>query len=329
MTLKSDSINISEPRPRPRRFKRTYWNGFEPYFLNTYLTSTTAATTSVVDGQQRLTTLLLMLIKFYRLLKKIEDNPDNRGKTFSSKVVEQLIFETDDFGDAQRFKIFNDNRESAFRALVEGGVVEKTDQTRTRIAENFRVIDQYFEQFLHDDQSGTYDLVKATYYLTYLLDRISIVEIRIERQENVAMIFEVVNDRGLGLRPYEILKGKLIGNLTGAKKEDANKVWTALQERYFKAVLTNATEKSLDLDLFFQTYFRAKFADTESEYERFEGGYHYEMYRNPKVRAFFGDYQNRELLFDLITREIKLLRRALSGAADKLRSRALSVQQAS
>lgn len=64
---------------------------------------------------------------------------------------------------------------------------------------------------------GSYDLVKLTYYLTYLLDRISIVEIRIERQENVAMIFEVVNDRGLGLKPYEILKGKLIGNL-GARQ---------------------------------------------------------------------------------------------------------------
>lgn len=290
----------------PKEVQEDVLERFEPYFLNTYLTSTTAATTSIVDGQQRLTTFLLILIKLYRVLKKVEENPANQGKTFSSKVVAQLIFETNDFGAAERFKIFNENREAAFRALEQGAAVETTDQTRTRISENFtKAIDPYFETFLKGSQPGEYDLVKTTYYLTYLLDRVSIVEIRIERQENVAMIFEVVNDRGLGLKPYEILKGKLIGNLSGAKKEQANAIWTDLQERYFKAELKNSTEKSLDLDLFFQTFFRAKFADSESEYEKFEGDYHYEMYRNDRVKKYFGDYQIKDLLFNRITADIK------------------------
>jgi hypothetical protein len=133
------------------------------------------------------------------MLLKVEQLSENRGKTFSAKVVEQLIYETDDFGAAERFKIFNENREVAFKALVEGREVEAVDQTRTRIAENYnKVIDPYLEDLLKGHQPGEYDLVKTTYYLTYLLDRISIVEIRIERQENVAMIFEVVNDRGMG-----------------------------------------------------------------------------------------------------------------------------------
>jgi uncharacterized protein with ParB-like and HNH nuclease domain len=291
----------------PTEIQEDVMERFEPYFLNTYLTSTTttAANMSIVDGQQRLTTLLLILIKLYRMLKKVEANPDNQKKTFSSKVVELLVFETNDFGSAERFKIFNENRETAFRALTEGCDVEKTDQTRTCISENFKLIDQYFEEFLKGPEPGTYDLAKTTYYLTYLLDRVSIVEIRIERQENVAMIFEVVNDRGMGLQPYEILKGKLIGNLNGPKKEQANQVWTSLQEQYFKAELKNATDKNLDLDQFFQTFFRAKFADSENDYEKFGSDYHYEMYRNPKVRAYFRDYQNRDLLFERITVDIK------------------------
>jgi uncharacterized protein with ParB-like and HNH nuclease domain len=290
----------------PKEIQEDVLERFEPYFLNTYLTSTTPAATAIVDGQQRLTTLLLILIKLYRVLKKVEENPANQGKTFSSKVVAQLIFETNDFGNAERFKIFNPNREAAFKALVDSSVVETTDQTCTRIAENFnKVIDPYFETFLKGQQPGEYDLVKTTYYLTYLLDRVSIVEIRIERQENVAMIFEVVNDRGEGLRPYEILKGKLIGSLLGTKKEQANAIWTDLQERYFKAEIKNSTEKSLDLDMFFQAFFRAKFADTESEYEKFEGDYHYEMYRNDRVKKYFGDYQNKDLLFSRISADIK------------------------
>jgi uncharacterized protein with ParB-like and HNH nuclease domain len=104
----------------PEEIKNDVLERFFPYFLNTYLTSTVAATTSIVDGQQRLTTLLLILIKLYRVLKKVEETPGNAGKTFSSRVVEQLIFETNDFGAAGRFKIFNENRETAFQALVEG-----------------------------------------------------------------------------------------------------------------------------------------------------------------------------------------------------------------
>jgi uncharacterized protein with ParB-like and HNH nuclease domain len=292
-------------KTRPTEIQAHVLDKFEPYFLNTYLTSTTAANTSIVDGQQRLTTLLLILIKFYHILKAAETVPENKGKTFASKVVEQLIFETDDFGAAERFKIFNENREAAFKALAEGGIVVRTDQTRTGIAENYALISQYYDEFLKGDQPGTFDLVKTTYYLTYLLDRISIVEIRIERQSNVAMIFEVVNDRGLGLKPYEILKGKLIGGLAGDQKEEANTIWTGLQERYFKAELKNTTEKTLSLDLFFQTFFRAKFADTENDYEKFEGDYHYEIYRNPRVRKYFCDFQDQALLFDRICGDIK------------------------
>lgn len=292
-------------RSDPREIQEEVKEKFEPYFLNTYLTSTTATHTSIVDGQQRLTTFLLVLIKLHQILRTAEEDPGNRGKTFSSKIVEQLIFEADDFGGAERFKIFNENREAVLRALVNKSAVPLGGQTATRMAMNFEIISQYYDGFLTADMPGTLDLVKTTYYLTYLLDRISIVEIRIERQENVAMIFEVVNDRGLGLRPYEILKGKLIGGLSAGERESANVIWTNLQERYFRAELKNTTEKYLDLDSFFQTFFRAKFADSEGEYERFERDYHYETYRNDKIRSYFGDFQDRRLLFSRITKDIK------------------------
>lgn len=290
----------------PRDIQEDVLANFDPYFLNTYLTSKSAANTAIVDGQQRLTTLLLILIKLYRVLKTLEEVHSNHGKTFSSKVVEQLIFETDDFGDAGRFKIFNENREAAFKALVEGKEVKRADQSCTRMAENFQIISAWFDVFLAESPQGPVDLVKTTYYLTYLLDRISIVEIRIERQDNVAMIFEVVNDRGLGLNPYEILKGKLIGGLPNQEKEKANQVWTKLQEDYFKVELKNTTEKAIDLDNFFQTYFRSKFADSENDYDKFsKEGYHYEMYRNTRVRAFFSEFKDTSLLFHKIIGEIR------------------------
>lgn len=235
-------------KTQPKEIQEDVLERFQPYFLNTYLTHTTASNTSIVDGQQRLTTLLLVLIKLYDMVRVVEKEAP--GKTFSSKTIQQLIFETNDFGEAERFKIYNENREEALRSLIEGREVEARDETRRRIKDNYKWISDYFDSFLGVG-SGNVDTVKMTYYITYLLDRISIVEIRIERQENVAMIFEVVNDRGLGLRPYEILKGKLIGNLTGRQKEKANEVWTELQNKYFAAVLKNTTDRTIDLDTFF------------------------------------------------------------------------------
>lgn len=297
-------IQYDRPQCHPAEIKLDVFKRFEPYFLNTFLTHESMGDSSIVDGQQRLTTLLLILIKLYQVLKEIEVDPLNNGKTFRSQKLEELIFESNDFGGVTRFKIYNENREEAFRALIENHQIEKKDETQRRISENYGIVSAYYDTFLKDG-AKIWDLTKITYYINYLLDRISIVDIRIERQDNVAMIFEVVNDRGLGLKPYEILKGKLIGSLPDAQKEKANRVWTDLQEKYFNAEIRNSTERTIDLDTFFRAFFRAKFADSETEYESFENDYHYEMYRNAKVRAFFGDFKDKDKLFSRITRDLK------------------------
>ena len=299
----------------PQEIQAAVQSHFEPYFLNTYLTHSTATNIFIVDGQQRLTTFLLILIRLYQILtafeadKKAQDDdhcPYFRQKTFSSGTLETLIFESDDFGDAARFKIFNENREATFRQIVEGEQVVPKDETQQRIIENFGTITSYFEDFFGMKVSpGRYDIAKLTYYITYLLDRISIVEIKIEKQQNVATIFEVVNDRGLGLKPYEILKGKLIGNLPPGKKEGANEVWTRLQNDYFNAEIKNSMESKLDLDSFFRTFFRAKFADSETDYEKYEDDYHYEIYRDPKIRSYFKDFTDSSLLYDRIMGDIQ------------------------
>ena len=299
----------------PEKIQAAVQEHFEPYFLNTYLTHSTATTIYIVDGQQRLTTLLLILIRLYQILKTFEgeknheeDDPYFKQKTFSSKTLEKLIFESNDFGDAARFKIFNENREKIFHQIVKYEQVTPTDETQKRICDNFEIVCNYFRDFLGSkDHPDRYDITKITYYITYLLDRISIVEIKIEKQQNVATIFEVVNDRGLGLKPYEILKGKLIGNLPLPMKEKANKVWTQLQNDYFNAEIKNSTESKLDLDYFFSTFFRAKFAGSENDYEKFdrERDYHYEVYRDPKIGSYFKYFTDSELLYNRIVKDIK------------------------
>ena len=293
-------------RTAPKEIQQDVLENFDPYFLNTYLTHTSPTATSIVDGQQRLTTLLLILIKIYQILQQIADIPEAQGKTFVPDTLDKLIFEKDDFGIATRFKIFNPNREVQLRALVDGTACTPTDETQRRLMENFITISSYFDEYFSSksDISG-FDLVKLTYYITYLLDRVSIVEIRIERQDNVAMIFEVVNDRGLGLKPYEILKGKFIGNLPQKEKEESNQIWIALQDLYYRTELKNTTETSIDLDDFFRIYFRSKFAKNADDYKAFESHYHYEIYRRPELRTHFGEFKDHLVIFNRIENEIQ------------------------
>jgi len=296
----------NRPKTHHKDIQADVLERFEPYFLNTYLTHTTASNIYIVDGQQRLTTLLLIFIKLWKIIITVEKDASYNNITFKSQLLEKFIFESDDFGELTRCKIFNENRESTFRSLIEDTEINPTDETQRRIKDNYRIISDYYDIFLSDnDQPGRYDVTKLTYYISYLLDRISIVEIKIEQQKNVATIFEVVNDRGIGLKPYEILKGKLIGNLPGEKREKANQIWTELQNSYFNALLKNSTEAVLDLDSFFRAFFRAKFADSENDYEKFEVDYHYEIYRNPKIRKYFKDFTDTDLLYRRITEDIQ------------------------
>ncbi len=289
----------------PKEIQQDVLENFEPYFLNTYLTHTSPTATGIVDGQQRLTTLLLMLIKVYQILQQVEANPEAQGKTFKPGALRPLIFEEDDFGGATRFKIFNTNREVQLRALVDGENFTPKDETQKRLKENFAFVAAYYDKYFHSDSDPIgFDLPKLTYYISYLLDRVSIVEIRIERQDNVAMIFEVVNDRGLGLKPYEILKGKFIGNLPTKEKEEANQIWVDLQDLYYRTELRNTTETAISLDDFFRIYFRSKFAKSENDYVAFERDYHYEIYRRDDLRKYFGEFRDHSVLFGRIKNEI-------------------------
>lgn len=291
----------------PKNIKKDVLEKFKPYFLNTYLTCKTNHYVSIVDGQQRLTTFLIMLIALKQLVAEIHEDENYAVKTISTATLEKLIFESDDFGQPEYYKIYNPNRQDAFNFIL--GKLESyepEDETQKRILENFKTISAYFNSLFKFDNSETpIDVTKLTYYIYYILEKLNIVEIHIEQQENVATIFEVVNDRGLGLKPYEILKGKFLGNLYNQQKEKANEIWVELQNKYYNSVIKNSTENEIDLDTFFKLYLRAKFADTENDYKKFEDKYHYEIYSNQKILNFFHRFEDTEKLYQWVVNDFK------------------------
>ncbi len=291
----------------PKEIKADVVSRVKPYFLNTYLTSKTANYISIVDGQQRLTTFLIILIKLRQLVDEVHRNANYVTKTVSVNTIEKLIFEADDFDNPEYYKIYNPNRQAVFDSILANKTdFDAKDETQKKILENYIIISKYLNQFFKPASGDlAIDVNKLTYYIYYILEKLSIVEIKIENQENVATIFEVVNDRGLGLSPYEILKGKFIGNLPQQQKEKANEVWVKLQNDYYNSQIKNSTENDIDLDTFFKIYLRGKFADSENEYKKFEDKYHYEIYQNEKILEFFKRFEDNQRLYDWVINDFK------------------------
>jgi uncharacterized protein with ParB-like and HNH nuclease domain len=229
------------------------------YYLNTYVTNVVDGRVYIVDGQQRLTTLSLILIKLRHL-----------AKTFDSELLgwlEQKI--SGQQGFQRQFWMNHVGHRPTQQALYDGSSPEEipteSGVTAQNMLANYKIISGFLDQELPDKHRF------ETFVFYYLL-RLVLINLSVE-QTDVSMVFEVINDRGVRLRPYEILKGKLLGQIDKLELD---------QGRYNELWETKASEingfKEDELDSFFRFFLRAKFADTRKEGQRFDGDYHRAMF---------------------------------------------------
>jgi uncharacterized protein with ParB-like and HNH nuclease domain len=229
------------------------------YYLNTYVTNVVDGRFYVVDGQQRLTTLSLILIKLRHLAKlhgsKLEGWID-------SKIAGQSGFE-------QEFWMNHVGHKAAQQALFDGvdtKIIETASGiTAYNMVKNYETISTFLDKELKDKRC-------FETFVFYYLHRLVLINLAVE-QTDVSMVFEVINDRGVRLRPYEILKGKLLGQINKVEldKNDYNGLWEN------RASAINAFKED-ELDSFFRFYLKAKFTATRKEGQNFDGDYHRSMF---------------------------------------------------
>lgn len=254
------------------------------YYLNTYVTNVVNGRVYVVDGQQRLTTLSLMLIKLCHLAKRYDSKLEG---WIRSKIAGQSGFD-------QEFWMNHVGHKAVQQALFDGVEAKSIDTssgiTAQNMVKNYETISNWFDKELSDKH-------RFETFVFYFLHRLVLINLAVE-QTDVSMVFEVINDRGVRLLPYEILKGKLLGQIDKIEldKGNYNDLWES------RAAVINAFKED-ELDSFFRFYLKAKFAKTRKEGQRFDGDYHREMFapdmdarlsllHNPsKVKTFLhGDF---------------------------------------
>lgn len=136
---------------------------------------------------------------------------------------------------------------------------------------NYELVSDYLETNLQTRH-------KLDTFILYFLKRVVLINLEVE-QTDVPMVFEVINDRGERLKPYEILKGKLLGQIHKNEVDESNEIW----ENKIKSLQIG--DKDL-VDTFFRTYLKARFATTRAEGRKFDGDYH---------KIIFTDEFNRNL----------------------------------
>lgn len=240
--------------------KETITARYPWYYLNTYVTNTIDGKVYVVDGQQRLTTLTLILIKLYHLARQFGSKAEN---WLESKLVGFS-------GMEHQFWMNHERHKQALEALKAGlddlGTIDTSSGiTAVNLVKNYKTITTYLDQELTDQH-------KLESFVFYFLYRLVLINLAVE-QTDVPMVFEVINDRGVRLRPYEIIKGKLLGQID--KLELDQRDYNGLWEHQVRAVNSYRED---EIDTFFRYYLKAKFSDTRKDGTRFDGDYHREMF---------------------------------------------------
>lgn len=225
----------------------------EWYYLNTFMTNLIKGKKYIVDGQQRLTTLTLISIGLYHLGIKhglqqhIIDSLKNSivgntefGKTFWMGFKDRAIAIDDVLQNNDEYKNKSDKN----------GVSERN------IYKNYIVI-------LNSLDAKFKTPHKLQTFISYFRHRIYLIEIEIDKDKDVAMVFEVINDRGVPLKPYEILKGKILSQIDIADREKYIDIW----ENQIEKIERNGEN---EIDEFFGYYFRSKFSENAEQYNRLD-----------------------------------------------------------
>lgn len=238
---------------------------YDWYYLNSYMINSVNGKTFIVDGQQRLTTLTILIMSLIHLGEKL--GIDKGALDF----LKSRVCGYSSSGEKE-FWVGFDDRKTALENILEYGLdgeskhQGKANVSEKNIYEAYRVIYEYLQLTISNKhQFKSFQL--------YLFERVMLVAIDVDDSKDVAMAFEVINDRGIPLTAYEILKGKLLGIIDKSEVTAYVDSWN----KSIEEILEVGDEK--DIDVFFSTYFRSKFAENQAQYRELETDkYHKTIY---------------------------------------------------
>ena len=248
-TLWEDLFNFSFPDNNCDNFD----SDSNEYFLGPIVTfKNDDGDMEIIDGQQRLTTLMLLLRAFYDKFKNMEDDKSKKTR----KQIEQCLWKTDEFGDADKStlkidsEVATDNDKDEFLDILRTGVVTGGKST---YAKNYKFFQDKITEFTEEYVSYTPLLPLR------IMQNCILLPIEAESQDTALRIFSTLNDRGKPLSDADIFKAQFYKYYSDkGQKETFIKKWKEL-EMLCNSIFPSSSGSALD-ELFtrYMYYERAK-----------------------------------------------------------------------
>lgn len=242
------------------------------YFLNTYVTNTINGKVFLVDGQQRFTTITLILIQLFHLSINFESE--------LSQWIKERIHGTS--GAKKIFWLQHQNHIPTMEGLLIGlpptEIPIESGITAKNMVDNSKFIKNWLEHELKTKH-------KLESFAFYLLRKLEIVKLEV-MQNDVPMVFEVINDRGVRLKPHEILKGKLLGQVDKQELEllKLNELW---DKQVNLVGIGSSTSETDEIDNFFETFIRSKIASSRGTAEKYTDKNYHRILFTDEVENYF------------------------------------------
>ncbi|KLI76041.1 MULTISPECIES: DUF262 domain-containing protein [Lacticaseibacillus] len=186
--------------------KTAYENNQQRYFLGSLILDATSgiSTVAVIDGQQRLTTISLFLIAIRDFLGK--DDPDYE------RINEEFLINKYDRDSPSKNRLHP----------VPGDEAQYVDVLMNGMAAEDTIFKTTYAFFWNELNQ---DALNAHQWMDLLEQRLQVMDIVVDQDDDAQLIFESLNSTGMNLTESDKIRNFLLMGLKGDKQATAFHIW--------------------------------------------------------------------------------------------------------
>ncbi len=200
----------------------------DEYFIGSIvLCPTKGKIYDVIDGQQRLTTIQLLLCFIRNRLKELNnDVPQDLTGLLANSYTD---FSGNTANRRRLILEYSKGESILTKILDEKTLHNTTDSTAVKnIQDAFEQIGEFLKQKF-DSKPERYKK-----FYGYFINRVKLVKISTENVSSALMLFETINQRGVGLNSFDLIKNKLFMEANKSLFSEITERWEELQETIFR-----------------------------------------------------------------------------------------------